>query len=53
MLLVGKPQGRPKLRRVDNIKLDLEDILLVGIDLAQNWDNWKALVNAEMNLQVP
>jgi hypothetical protein len=56
MLLVGKPQGRPKRRWLDSIKLDLEDVLLVGmdwIDLAQNWDNWKALVLAGMSLQVP
>jgi hypothetical protein len=41
---------------VDNIKMDLRKIGWDGmdwIDLAQDWDQWKALVNMVMNLQVP
>jgi hypothetical protein len=41
---------------VDNIKMDLREIGWGGIewiDLAQDRDQWRALVNAVMNLQVP
>jgi hypothetical protein len=41
---------------VDNIKMDLGEILLDGMDwieLAQDRDQWKALVNAVMNLRIP
>jgi hypothetical protein len=41
---------------VDNIKRDLREIGLVGmdwIDLAQDRDKWRALVNTVMNLRVP
>jgi hypothetical protein len=40
----------------NNIKMDLRKLGWVGmgwIDLAQNRDRWRALVNAVMNLQVP
>jgi hypothetical protein len=39
---------------VDNIKIDLREIRLDGvdwIDLAQNRDQWRALVNMVMNLR--
>jgi hypothetical protein len=60
-ILVGKPEGRRPLRRprrrwVDNIKMDLREIGwgdMDWIDLAQNRDQWRALVNTEMNLRVP
>jgi hypothetical protein len=55
-LLVGKPEGkRPRLRREDNIKTDLQDIGwgMDWIELAQGRDRWWALVNAVMNLRVP
>jgi hypothetical protein len=51
-----KPLGRPRCRWVDNIKIDLRDIGCAGmdwIDLAQNRDQWRALVNTVMNLRVP
>jgi hypothetical protein len=43
-------------RILDNIKMVLRDTGWVGmvwIDLAQNWDQWRALVNTVMNLRVP
>jgi hypothetical protein len=60
-LLVGKPEGkrplgRPRLRWVDNIKIDLLKIDWGDVDrigLAQDRDKWRALVNAVMNLWVP
>jgi hypothetical protein len=41
---------------VDNIKIDLRDIGWDGmdwIDLAQDMDQWRALVNTVMKLRVP
>jgi hypothetical protein len=49
------PLERPRRRWVDNIKMDLREIGWDGmdwIDLAQDRDQWKALVNAVMNLRV-
>jgi hypothetical protein len=56
-ILVGKlegrrPLGRPKCRWMDNIKMDLREIGWDGIDLTQDRDRWRALVNTAMNLQV-
>jgi hypothetical protein len=59
--LVGKPEGRrplgrPRRRWEDNIKMDLREVGWGGIDwinLAQDRDRWRALVNAVMNLRVP
>jgi hypothetical protein len=56
-ILVGKPegkrpQGRPKRRWVDNIRMDLREIGWDWIDLAQDRDIWRALVNTVVNLQV-
>jgi hypothetical protein len=59
--LIGKsegkgPLGRPRLRWVDSIKVDLREIEWDGmdwIDLAQDRDQWRDLVNTVMNLRVP
>jgi hypothetical protein len=56
-ILVGKPEGkkplgRPRHRLVDNIKINLKKIGWDGMDwmdLAQDRDHWRALVN----LRVP
>jgi hypothetical protein len=61
MILLGKPegkipQGRPRRRWVDNIKIDLREIGSDGldwIDLAQDRDQWRALVSTVTNLRVP
>jgi hypothetical protein len=58
---VGKPEekrplGRPRWRWKDNIKIDLREIGWGGMDwinLAQDRDQWRALVNKVMNLRVP
>jgi hypothetical protein len=55
--LEGKrPLGRPRSRWVDNIKIDVREIewdCMDWIDLAQDRDQWRALVNTVMNLRVP
>jgi hypothetical protein len=51
-----RPLGRPRSRWVDNIKMDLREIGLDGMnwtDLAQDKYQWRALVNMVMNLRVP
>jgi hypothetical protein len=51
-----RPLGRPRHRWVNNIKMDLREIGWDGmdwIDLAEDRDQWSALVNTVMNLQVP
>jgi transcription termination factor 2 len=60
-ILVGKsegkrPLGRPRRRWVDNIQMDLREIGWDGmdwIDLAQDRDQWRALLNTVMNPRVP
>jgi hypothetical protein len=59
-ILVGKPGGkrplgRPRHRWEDKIKIDLREIGYGGmdwIDLAQDRDQWRDLVNTVMNLRV-
>jgi hypothetical protein len=60
-ILVGNPEekrplGRARRRWVDNIKMDLREIGWDGrdwINLAQDRDQWRALVNAVMKVRVP
>ena len=60
-VLVGKPEGkrpleRPRHRWEDNIRMDLQEVGCGGmdwIDLTQDRDRWRALVNAVMNFPVP
>jgi hypothetical protein len=59
-ILVGKPEGKrslgiPRRRWVENIKIDLREIgwdVLDWIDMAQDRDQWRALVNTVLNLRV-
>ena len=60
-VMVGKPDGkrplgRPRHRWENSIKMDLHEVVCGGLDwieLAQDRDRWRALVNAVMNLRVP
>jgi hypothetical protein len=60
-LLVGKPEGkrplgRPRRRWVDNIRMDPGEVGwddVDWIDLAQDRNRWRALVNSVTNLRVP
>jgi hypothetical protein len=60
-VLVGKPEekrslGRPRHRWVDNIKMDLQEVrggCGDWMELAEDGDSWRALVNAVMILWVP
>ena len=60
-ILTGKPPGKRPLGRTmrrweDNIRMDLEEIginTMNRVDLAQDGDYWRALVNAALNLRFP
>jgi len=60
-VLVGKPEGkrplgRPRLRWVYNIRMDLQEVgcgYMDWIGLTQDRDKWRTLVSAVMNLRVP
>jgi hypothetical protein len=57
-ILVGKPEGkrplgRPRRRWVDNIRMEIGWDGADWVDLAQDRDQWRALVNTVMNLRVP
>ena len=50
------PLGRPKSRWEDNIKMDLQEVgcgIMGWIELAQDRDSWRALLNDVMNLRIP
>jgi hypothetical protein len=59
--MVGKPEmkrpmGRTRRSWVNNIKMDLGEIRwddVNWIDMAQNSEQWRVLVNMELNLRVP
>jgi hypothetical protein len=60
-ILVGKPEGkrplgRPRRRSVDNIKMDVREVGRDGVDwmdMAQDRDQWRAVVNTVLSLRVP
>jgi hypothetical protein len=60
-ILVGRsegkrPLGRQRRRWVNNIKMDLREVewdCMDWIDLAQDRDQWRALVNTVMKIPVP
>jgi hypothetical protein len=61
MILMAKPEGKsllggPRRRWLDNIRMDLREIGLGDvdwIDMTQDRDQWRTLVNTKMNLRVP
>jgi len=60
-VLMGKPEGkrplgRPRRRWEDDIKVVRQEARCEGmdwIDLAQDEERWRVLVNAVMNIRVP
>ena len=58
-VLLGKPEGRrpmgrPRCRRVDNIRMELQEVeceYMDWIGLAQDRERWRTLVIAVMNLR--
>ena len=60
-MLVGtrigmKPLGRSRRRWEDNIRMDLKERCINTrnlVDLTQDRDYWRALVNSALNLRVP
>ena len=59
-VLVGKPEGkrplgRPRRRWEENIKMDLREVGGGGdwMELAQDREGWRTLVNTVMNVRVP
>jgi hypothetical protein len=50
-----RPLGRPRRRWVDSFQMGIQEVGCGGmdwIDLAQDTDRWRALVNAVMNIRI-
>jgi hypothetical protein len=60
-ILIGKPEGerpreRPRRRCEDNVRVDLREIGWKGVDwirMDRDRDQWRPLVDTEMNLRLP
>jgi hypothetical protein len=60
-VLVGKPEGkrslgRPRRTLGDNIKMDLQEVgceVMDWMEVAQDRDRWRAVVNAVLSLRFP
>jgi hypothetical protein len=60
-ILVGRPKetiplGWPRRRLENNIKMDLHEIIWEGmgwIELVEDTDRWRALVNPVINILIP
>jgi hypothetical protein len=55
-ILVGKPEGKNQQEDENNIKMDLRETGwdgMVWIDLAEDRDQWRVLMNTVMNLRLP
>jgi hypothetical protein len=53
---VKRPMGRLRRRWEDNIRMDFQEVGCGGMDwieLAQDKDRWRTLVNVLMNFRVP
>ena len=53
---IKKPLARPKHRREDNIKMDLQKVecgSMDWIEVDQDRDRWRSLLHAVMNLRYP
>jgi hypothetical protein len=55
-MLGKKPQGKPRRRWADNIRMELVEVVWGDVDwigLAQDRNRWRALVNSVLNLRAP
>ena len=51
-----RPLGKPRRKWEDNIKMDLQEVGCGGMDwieVAQDRDRWRVLVNAVINIRLP
>jgi len=51
-----RPRGRPRCSWEDNIKMGLQEVgyeVMDWVDVAQDKERWRALVNAVWNLRDP
>ena len=56
-ILAGKRSfGRPRSRWEDNVRMDPKEIgtnMRICVDVGQDRDYWRVLVNAALNLRIP